>query len=331
LPALLAWALLVPAIAGATMNRERAVAIARSARDHVSAGTAETLWPQFDARMQAMLRDSAAFAATSARIHAQLGAIDSVLGEEVEEADTSFLVHTRCRFAKLPVPVVVTVGVTADARISGLLVKPDAGEPREYPSPYLAYRDTTRFTLPFRGEWQVIWGGRTLSQNYHAAVRSQRFANDIVQVRDGSTHRGDGRALSDYYCYGQPILAPADGRVVEAVDSLPDQPIGSQDPAHPAGNHVVIDHGHNEFTLLAHLQPKSVRVQAGERVQRGQELGRAGNSGNTSEPHLHIHLMNGPDMRTADGLPLAFTDVVIDDQPVGRAELIRRQRVRAPH
>ena len=54
----------------------------------------------------------------------------------------------------------------------------------------------------------------------------------------------------------------------------------------------------------------------------------AGNSGNTSEPHLHIHLMNGPDMRTADGLPLAFSDLVIDDHPVQRAELLRLQRVR---
>jgi len=327
----LALVLFAMTAAATPLGRDAAIAFAHEIRDRVGNGDMQVLWPRFDTHMQAALQDSTAYAATCARIHAQLGAIDSLLREEVEESDSSFLVRSRCRFAKLPIPVVVTIDIARDGQIRGLLVKPDTGEPKEYPSAYLDYRDTTRFTLPFRGEWLVFWGGRTLSQNYHASVRSQRFANDILQMRAGSSHRGDGRALTDYYCYGQPILAPADGRVVEAVDSLPDQPIGSQDRSHPAGNHVVIDHGHNEFTLLAHLQPRSVRVRAGDRVRRGQELGLVGNSGNTTEPHLHIHLMNGPDMRAADGLPLAFTDAVINDQPVERAELLRMQRVRPRH
>ena len=199
----------------------------------------------------------------------------------------------------------------------------------EYPSTFLDYVAKTRFTLPFRGEWLVFWGGRTLAQNYHAAVRSQRFAHDLIMVKDGKSHTGEGKALTDYYCYGQPILAPADGIVVTAVDSLPNQDIGSRDPNHAAGNHVVIDHGNHEFTLLAHMQPHSLRVKPGQHVKRGDVLGLAGNSGNTSEPHLHVHLMNGPSMSDADGLPMPFTNYLVDGKPVERGEIVRFQRVKS--
>jgi murein DD-endopeptidase MepM/ murein hydrolase activator NlpD len=115
--------------------------------------------------------------------------------------------------------------------------------------------------------------------------------------------------------------------VVIAVDTLPDQPIGSRDAVHPGGNHVVIDHGNREFSLLAHMQPRSLRVKVGTHVKRGQLLGLAGNSGNTSEPHLHVHLMNGPNMADADGLPMPFTNYMIDGAFIDKGELKRFQLV----
>jgi murein DD-endopeptidase MepM/ murein hydrolase activator NlpD len=97
----------------------------------------------------------------------------------------------------------------------------------------------------------------------------------------------------------------------------------------PAGNHVVLDHGNGEFSLLAHLQKGSLRVKAGDTVKAGQPLGLCGNSGNTSEPHLHIHLQTGPEFPGAtEGLPMAFTDFLADGKPVARGELVKGMRVR---
>ena len=317
-----------PTAPAAPMTREAAVARARAIRDLVSRGETNALWTEFSERMRAAVKDSASYATTGGAIHAQIGAIDSVLSEEVSEKDSLIVVRTRCRFERLPVPGVLTVGFDPAGRIGTMSIRPDAAEPKEYPSPYLDYQPKTRFELPFKGEWLVFWGGRTLGENYHAASRAQRFAHDLVMVRDGRTHPDSSRALTSYYCYGQPILAPAPGVVVTAVDTFPDQPIGSRDPAHPGGNHVVIDHGNHEYSLLAHLQPHSLRVKVGTRVKRGQLLGLAGNSGNTSEPHLHVHLMNGPDMTDADGLPMPFTNYAIGNVAIDRGELRRFQLVR---
>ena len=122
----------------------------------------------------------------------------------------------------------------------------------------------------------------------------QRHAWDILVWRNGGTHRGDGKRLTDYWAFGRPILAPAPARVIEAVDGLPDNVPGHMDPQHAAGNHVVLDLGHGEYALIAHLRHGSVAVKVGDRVRTGQLLGRCGNSGNTSEPHVHFHVQDGP-------------------------------------
>ena len=90
--------------------------------------------------------------------------------------------------------------------------------------------------LPFEGEWYVFWGGRTPEQNYHVVSRSQRFSYDMLVMRDGKSHVNDGKALTDYHCFGQPILAPAAGRVARVVDGLPDQQIGSTDARSSSDN-----------------------------------------------------------------------------------------------
>jgi murein DD-endopeptidase MepM/ murein hydrolase activator NlpD len=126
--------------------------------------------------------------------------------------------------------------------------------------------------------------------NYHAALRDQRFAYDIVVARDGATHSGDGKHNTDYFAYGQAIVAPGDGVVATLEDGVPENVPGEMNPAHAAGNYVIVDHGDGEFPLLAHMIPGSFRVKVGDRVRAGQEIGRCGNSGNSSEPHLHYHV-----------------------------------------
>ena len=93
------------------------------------------------------------------------------------------------------------------------------------------------------------------------------------------------------------------------------------------GNHVIIDHGNGEFSFLCHLRNGSVKVKPGDKVTKGQEIARCGNSGNTSEPHLHYHLQATGKFGDGDGLPAQFRDVVIDGKDVARGEPLRGQTI----
>jgi murein DD-endopeptidase MepM/ murein hydrolase activator NlpD len=137
---------------------------------------------------------------------------------------------------------------------------------------------------------------------------AQRFAIDWEQLDDRDRifvgHRADP---ASYVIYGAPVFAVSHARVVEAVDGLPDSPPGSLPVNIPLdqadGNHVILDLGDGRFALYAHLKPRSVRVRTGERVSRGQILGLVGTSGNSSEPHLHFHVTDGPSALASNGVP----------------------------
>ena len=319
-----------------TARRAEAAFDADSARAKATAlipavldADAGRLWREFDGDMRGALKDSASWSVTLHQIVNSIGALDSVTSEDVSSPKSGLFVYVaHCRFAKSPNPLEMIFAFDTDGRIAGLWVRPDANLPRkEYASPFLDYQVRTRLRLPFRGAWTVFWGGRTLTQNYHAFARDQRFAMDVLIVRNGRTHDGDGSRCADYYCYGQPVLAPAAGTVVWAQDSLPDNPPGKMDPAHATGNSLILDHGNGEYSLLAHMQPGSLRFKPGDHVPADAVVGLCGNSGNTTEPHLHYHLQNGPVPFDADGLPVAFVDLIVDGKRAERAELVKDERV----
>lgn len=197
------------------------------------------------------------------------------------------------------------------------------------PSRHLERVTRARLRLPVRGEWFVYWGGRSLEDNAHAARPDQRFALDLLIAKRGRTRRGAGRKSDDYFAFGAPVLAPAAGSVVRAVDGVPDNPPGAADPRAGLGNHVVLDLGDGEFAFLAHLQAGSLAVSAGARVAPGQVLGRCGNSGSSSEPHLHFHLQDSPEELRGVGLPAQFVDYLAAGQPVPRGEPRKGQTIRA--
>lgn len=165
---------------------------------------------------------------------------------------------------------------------------------------------------------------------------AQRFAIDWEQLDEqGRIYVGDPKLPASYIIYGKPIYAVADGRVVSALDGLPDTPPGALPPSIPIeqadGNHVVVDLGGGSFALFAHMKPGSVRVRAGESVRAGQQLGEVGTSGNSSEPHLHFHVVDGPNPLASNGLPYllqgfsatqrgistaAFDQAIIDGRPI---------------
>jgi murein DD-endopeptidase MepM/ murein hydrolase activator NlpD len=191
---------------------------------------------------------------------------------------------------------------------------------RVYPSSYDRKPSQVRFRLPLDGPVTVAWGGATPDVNYHVFAPEQRWAYDLLITRDGKSYQGDGKRLEDYYYYGVPVLAPADGVVRSVRDGEREWPPGQVSGKEPAGgNEVVIEVAPREFLFLAHLKPGTIQVKPGDRVRAGQEIARGGNSGNTSEPHLHIHLQDSPDAAdVAEGIPLYFHDYLVDDQLIER-------------
>jgi len=176
---------------------------------------------------------------------------------------------------------------------------------------YRAPANPVTLDLPFNEQMYVVHGGRSSLINAHNLHGFEHDALDIVRVVDGRSQRGDDHNLTTYYAYGVTLLAPADGVVTQVVSDLPEQAIGKTDADHPAGDFVIIDIGNGRYVMLAHMQPGSARVAVGDQVRVRQALGLLGNSGNTSEPHVHIQVQNQPtfDIDHTDGLrtyPILF-------------------------
>jgi murein DD-endopeptidase MepM/ murein hydrolase activator NlpD len=193
------------------------------------------------------------------------------------------------------------------------------------PTMHGAYRVQTALRVPLADEWFVLWGGRTWEDNKHGAVSDMRFALDLLQLRNGAGVQGARN--EDYPAWGQPVLAPADGVVVLAHDGVADNPPNKPVGGNLYGNVLVLDHGNGEYSLLGHLQRGSLAVREGDRVARGERLARVGSSGMSTEPHLHYQLMDGPDWRTAHGLPVVFTELRRNGAVVERAEPRRGDRI----
>jgi hypothetical protein len=164
--------------------------------------------------------------------------------------------------------------------------------------------------LPADEPLQVIWGGDRLAVNQHIVSPDQRWAYDFLVAPYFS---GSPR-LEDYGCYGVPVVAPVSGLVTDAHDGEPDAVPGavSNNYTAPKGNYVSIQMESGTYLVIAHLKPGSLTVVTGERVEEGQVIGACGNSGNTSEPHIHIHHQRqDPSIYPvgfAEGLPLYFRD-----------------------
>lgn len=162
--------------------------------------------------------------------------------------------------------------------------------------------DAVAIEFPLEGEWYAFSAGRNPFLNRHYAVASQRHAQDLLIPYD----RASVSTMDTYPSFGAVVTAP-DGVVTAAVDHHPDLRIGSSDSQHPAGNYLVIRVAPKRYVLFAHLQQGSIAVAVGDRVEAGQVVARVGNSGNTSEPHLHIQVQDRPDFdRAARTLPLVY-------------------------
>jgi murein DD-endopeptidase MepM/ murein hydrolase activator NlpD len=179
-----------------------------------------------------------------------------------------------------------------------------------FPSAYDERPSTIQVRLPLDGPVTVAWGGATRDVNYHVGSPAERWAYDLLVTLDGSSHEGGGRAVSDYYAYNQPVRAPAAGRVVAIHDGEPDAEPGEPDRDRRGGNFVVIEVGPDQFLFLVHLKARSIRVQPGQQVRPGEVVARVGNSGNSTEPHVHLHLQDTAVPQAGQGIPFGFSSYI---------------------
>lgn len=191
--------------------------------------------------------------------------------------------------------------------------------------------DPVLLTLPFHGTWLARNSPARRVPSHGTHLFATTYAMDFIAVtgRRTATER-DWRTLfatepvDRFVAFGRPILAPAHGRVVSIHDGEVDhearrsqlalvpyaltQAARARQGANAlAGNHVILQLADGRgFVVLAHLRAGSIRVRTGESVVPGQELAACGNSGNSTQPHLHIQVMDTADQATARGLPMAF-------------------------
>jgi hypothetical protein len=179
---------------------------------------------------------------------------------------------------------------------------------------------------PLRGDWIA---GDSVNNGLDAAHRravlidnghpwiAQRYAIDWVQIQtvEGvrTTWKGPEDKNDSYFCYDQPIYSVAAGTVVNIADGLAENVPHSSKYAYPidfnnaAGNHLVVKIAPHRYVLYAHMRPGTVRVKAGDRVGVGDILGRVGNTGSSTEPHLHMHIDDQPSFLGGNGVPYEFT------------------------
>lgn len=173
-------------------------------------------------------------------------------------------------------------------------------------------RNVTPMYLPFKEEWTVFWGGDTRVLNYHVSSEFQQNAFDIVINKDGKSYKTDGKTNEDYYCFGKEIIAPCDAEIVFAIDGIKDNVPGKMNTMFLLGNSILLKTKNEEYILLAHFKQNTLKVKQGDFVKQGKLLGLSGNSGNSSEPHLHFHIQNQESFDKAKGVKCYFVSLNVN-------------------
>jgi peptidase M23-like protein/uncharacterized protein DUF3471 len=202
---------------------------------------------------------------------------------------------------------------------------------------------------PLSGDgWLAANGPSNISGHRRALIPvggqahiAQRFAIDWVQLReDGKTWTGDQLKNESYRCYGTQALAVTDSVVAGIKDGIPENIPGPASRAVPitletvGGNYVILDMGGGRYAFYAHLQPGSLRVKVGDKVKRGQVIGLVGNSGNSTEPHLHFHISNSNSPLASEGLPYVFESFEVQGKGWGwkasKDALVEKRQMEIP-
>lgn len=204
----------------------------------------------------------------------------------------------------------VNISLDNEAKINGLFVKPF----KESNLPKLE-TNKSKLILPFKEEWTVVWGGDTKELNYHVESKAQKNAFDLVITdKDGKSFKTDGKTNDDYYAFGKELISPCEAEVVLVVDGVKDNKPGELNPIYIPGNTVILKTENNEFLFFAHFKQNSIAVKEGQKIKQGELLGLCGNSGNSSEAHIHFHIQNVEDMNIATGAKCYFDQIIVNGE-----------------
>lgn len=267
---------------------------------------------------------------TGASPRVLLSISDSALTQSVLRPGAAMAAAERRRIAGNGLAVVylwvpLSAGATPDSLRHRVAVERGSGDSArvvELDGPAVAVvREALVIGPPLRGgPWLAANGPASTSGHRRALITvggtasiSQRFAIDYVKLDDqNSTHHGDPLDNANYHAEGTDVLAVAPGRVVETKDGIPENVPGLNSRAVPitletiGGNHVILDLGGGHFAFYAHLKPGSLRVKLGDSVKRGDVIGLVGNTGNSTEPHLHFHLSDANSPLGSEGIPYGY-------------------------
>ena len=172
-----------------------------------------------------------------------------------------------------------------------------------------------KYTLPFKEEFYVEFGGIKPKDSHSWDIPAQRYAYDFeIRDKNNSPFHDDYFKVENYYSYQKDIIAPMDGIVIDICNKYPDTKIAENrkivcDVPDVRGNHIIIMHGHNEYSMIAHILKDSFKVKVGDQVKRKDVLAKVGNSGNTNGPHIHFQVQNGS-RESSEGVPITFINVI---------------------
>lgn len=163
-----------------------------------------------------------------------------------------------------------------------------------------------------QGDYYIVQGGNDLLINHHHEVNAQKYAIDIIKLNHWGLRckRLYAPDLDNYNIFGATVYGPCEGRVLRLVNDHDDLPLNIMNEDHPAGNYLAIQIGSsNRIVVLAHLMKDTFLVKEGDWILTGQPLAKVGNSGNTSEPRLHMHVVESTSddlLFEEPGIPMRF-------------------------
>ena len=298
---------------------------ARQLFGYLESGQSAQLYAAFTPELK-KVNTSTKLAASLKELSGQMGREQKMLGENFapDILNKSTVYSRYSQFSKSKEPVFTVVVLDEQGQVVLIQPRPTPPAPGNR---FVDYKTATKLKLPFSGEWFVYQGGREPYQNANAYRDAERYSDVFTVLKDGRAFTGDGTKNEQFYCYGQPVAAPADGTVVMVNDTFADNAPGRPEQVAPNGNRVLISHGNKEYSLLLHLKQNSVKVKTGDKVKQGDVVAECGNSGASPAPHLEYRLQNSKGVPYPYTVPARFVDYVADGKPVESGEPLRGQLV----
>ena len=191
----------------------------------------------------------------------------------------------------------------------------------------MEYKTKTKLILPFKITLMVSNGGRLPETNNHNRPADKGPQNQIYAYDFRMDNTNNEKTLEGYGAFGIEVISPGSGVIAQVVDGSFDCDPGEADRSVGVGNMIMIDHQNGEFSLLCHLKHNSIVVKVGDKVEQGQKIGLCGNTGNTTQPHIHFNLQDNLIGHKAKALPAQFSKIEVNGETRDQYEPVRFEQV----